>query len=230
MGLPTMSLRPRTTASAPSIWILLRRRIEHRIAFGRFGRLAQGHLQNFGEVEGVAIGLLSNLLAATKTIGDNEPVGWSFADCGQQFEFADGFRDVVFFFLEAERSRHAAAAGSGRGEVDPHAAEHRLLGGHLHDRLVVAMAMDKSTARKSGKRKGIVIRALLEKFAEQEDLLRESLGAFIFREKVGEFVAKDGRAARFEDNDWGGGFDFGEKFVHDLEEQAFGAIKHADVV
>ena len=61
-------------------------------------------------------------------------------------------------------------------------------------------------------------------------MLRKRLGAFVLREKVGEFVAEDGGAARFEDDDGRCGFDFGEKLVHDLEEQALGAVECADVV
>ena len=71
---------------------------------------------------------------------------------------------------------------------------------------------------------------LLEKFAEQEDLLRESVGAFVFGEKVDEFVAEDGGAAWFENDDRSSRFDFGKKLVHDLEQQSFGAVEHADVV
>ena len=74
----------------------------------------------------MAIGLLGDLLAATETVGDDEPVGRSLADGGQKFEFADGFRDVVFLFFEAEGSGHAAASGSRRGEIDAHALAERL--------------------------------------------------------------------------------------------------------
>src|ERR1700675_1888958 len=132
--------------------IVLRRGIKHREAFRGFGCFAEGHLENFGEVQGVAVGFLGNLLAATESVGDDEPVSRSPADGGQEFEFANGFRDLVFFLFEAERSGHAAASGSGRGEVDAHAHEHRLFGGHLHKGLVMAMPVDKRSARQVGKR------------------------------------------------------------------------------
>jgi len=208
--------------------IVLRRRVEQREAFGRFGGFAEGHLQNFGEVEGVAVGFLGDLLAATKTVGDDEPVGGSLADGGQEFEFADGFRNLVFFFFEAERSSHAAASGRGCGEVDTYALQHSFLGGHLHDGLVMAMSVNERSARQFGKRE--ILCALFKKFAEQEDLFREGLRAFVFGEKVSEFVAENGGAAGFEDDDRRCGFDFREKLVHDLEEQALGAVEHADVV
>src|SRR4029077_212082 len=96
--------------------IVLRRRVEHREAFRGFGGFAQSHLQNFGEVERLAIGFLRDLLAATEPVGDDEPVGGSLADGGQKFEFANGFRNLVFVLLEAERYGRAYAAAQRRGE------------------------------------------------------------------------------------------------------------------
>src|ERR1019366_5799865 len=122
----------------------------------------------------------------------------------------------------------AAASGGGRGEFDAHAVEDRLFGGHLQNGLVMAMPVDKRPAWQLGKRE--IFCALLEKLAEQKDLLREGLRAFVFGEKVREFVAEDGGAAGFEDDDGRCGFDFGEKLVHDLEEQALGSVEHANVV
>jgi len=94
----------------------------------------------------------------------------------------------------------------------------------------MAMPVDERFAREFGKGKGVIVCALLEKLAEQEDLLRQGLGAFVLREKVRQFVSEDGSATGFEDDDGRGGFDFGEKLVHDPEQQALGAIKHANVV
>ena len=71
---------------------------------------------------------------------------------------------------------------------------------------------------------------LLEEFAEQECLAGEGLGALVVGEKVDQFVAEDGDAAGLETDDGDSGFDLGGEFVQDLEEQAFGAVEHADVV
>ena len=184
--------------------------------------------QYLGQVERSSPRKLRDLLAATETVGDDEPVGWSLADGGQEFEFADGFRDLVFVLLETECSRHAAASRRGSGEIDAHALQHRFLSGHLHDGLVMAMPVDKRPARQPGKRETFC--ALLQKFAKQEDLLREGLRAFVLGEKVSKFVAEDGGAARLEHNDRRGGFNLWQKLVHDPEEQAFGAVEQADVV
>ena len=92
----------------------------------------------------------------------------------------------------------------------------------------MAVAVDEGFARQLGKRN--VLGVFLEELAEQEDLLREGAGALIVREQVDEFVAEDGGAAGFEDNDGRAGFDLGEKLVHDFEKQAPGAVEEADVV
>src|ERR1700733_7022330 len=54
--------------------------------------------------------------------------------------------------------------------------------------------------------------------------------AFIFGEKVEEFVAEDGGAAWLQNYDWSCRLNFGQELVHDFEEQSFGAIEHAYVV
>src|ERR1700721_2549086 len=94
-------------------------------------RMIEGHLQDLGEVERVTAGALGNLLAATESVGDNEPVGGRTAAGGGELEVADGGRDVVFFVLETEGAGHAAASGSWSREVDADAAQERLFGGHL---------------------------------------------------------------------------------------------------
>ena len=126
-------------------------------------------------MEGVAVGLLRDLFAAAETVGYDQPVGGSLADGGEEFEFSDGFGDVVFIFFEAEGSGHAAAAGGGRGVVDAHAMEDGFFGGHSHDGFMVAVAVDESAAGEFRERK--IFRALIEKLAEQEDLVRERVGA-----------------------------------------------------
>ena len=77
------------------------------------------HLEDFGQVEGVAVGALGDLLAATEAVGDDEPVGRGVADGGEEFEFADGHGDVVLVVLEAEGSGHAAASGGGGWKSTP---------------------------------------------------------------------------------------------------------------
>ena len=204
------------------------RGIENWKALWSFARLMQGHLQNFGEMERMAIGLLRDLLAATETIGDDEPVGRSAADGGKKFKFADGFRNVVFVFFKSKSSRHSAASRSRRGEIDAHALQHSFFGRHFHDCLVMAMPVDQRAPLQFGNLE--IWRALFEKFAKQKYLLRQSLRALIFREQIGEFIAEDSRTAWLEHNDRRPSLDLGQKLIHDLKKQALGAVEHANVV
>ena len=84
---------------------------------------------------------MGDLFAATEAVGDDEPVGGGLANCGQEFEFADGLGDIVFVVLKAEGAGHAAAAGSGTVEVDADPAQDGLLGGHLHNGFVMAVSV-----------------------------------------------------------------------------------------
>jgi len=179
-------------------------------------------------MQGVTVGFLSDLLAATETVGDDEPVGGSVTDSGKQFEFADGARDCVLFFFKTKGAGHAAASGSGRGEIDAHAAENGFLGGHLHDGFVMAMAMDERFAGEFGD--GEIFGVLFEKFAEQEDLPGERVGAVVVGKEVGEFVAEDGGAAWLENDDRRALFDLLIEGIHDFEEQGLGAVEEAEVV
>src|SRR5579871_2003866 len=152
----------------------------------------------------MASGSLRDLLAATEPVGDDQPVVGRAADGGEKFQLSDGSGDVVLVALEAEGASHAAASGSGRLEVDADAGKERLLVGHLHDRLVMAMSVEQGPAVELRKRRRAGV--ALQKFAEQECLFAERLSAFVVGKKVDEFVAKDGNATRFESDDGNAGF------------------------
>src|SRR5580693_872183 len=101
-----------------------------------------GPLQNLGQVKGMAGSALGDLFAATKAVSDDQPVGRSAADGGEEFEFADGDRNIIFVGFEAEGAGHAAAAGSGALEIDTQPAQDGLFSGHLHQGFVMAVAME----------------------------------------------------------------------------------------
>ena len=121
-------------------------------------------------MQGMAGRALGDLLAATEAVGDDQPVGRGLADGGEKFEFADGDRDVVLVLFKAKRAGHAAAAGSGALEVDAEAAQDGLFGGHLHERFVVAVAVEERFAVEPRERE--ILGAGFEEFAEQESLAR----------------------------------------------------------
>src|ERR1700678_3362344 len=97
-------------------------------------------------MQAMTVGFLGNLLAATEAVGDDQPVSRRLPHCRKKFELADGPRDFVLVLLEAERASHAAASRSRRRELDAHALQDGFFGGHLHDGLVMAMAVDQSAA------------------------------------------------------------------------------------
>ena len=71
---------------------------------------------------------LGDLLAATESVGDDEPVVGGAADGGKKFEFSDSCGDFVFVVLEAERSSHAAASGGGAALLRARAADRTAAG------------------------------------------------------------------------------------------------------
>src|SRR5438270_12100922 len=71
---------------------------------------------------------------------------------------------------------------------------------------------------------------LLEELAQEECLLAESLGAFVMREEVNQFVAEDGDTAGLEADNGDSGRDLGLELVEDFEKQTFGAVEHAEIV
>ena len=125
-------------------------------------------MEDFGQVEGAAGSALGDLFTATETIGDDEPVGWCLADGGEEFEFADGHRNVIFVCFKAEGAGHAAAAGSGALEIDAEAVEDGFFGGHLHQGFLMAVAVKNCFAVEW--REQDMGSVGFEKLAEQESL------------------------------------------------------------
>ena len=93
----------------------------------------------------------------------------------------------------------------------------------------MAVSVDEGFARELRERR-VGSEFLFEKFAEQERLLAQGLGALVVGEQVEEFVAEDGDATGLESDDGDSGFDLGGECVENVEEQGFGAVEHAEVV
>jgi hypothetical protein len=76
-----------------------------------------------------------------------------------------------------------------------------------------------------------VVRSVLdEELAEQEGLVAEFGGAGIVGEEVGEFVAEDGGAGGFENDDGCAGLKLWSEGVESFEEIVLCGIEHAEVV
>ena len=142
-----------------------------------------GRGDDFGEVDGAAAGVLRDLLAATEPVSDEDGLGRGGADGGQQNAFAEGLGDFKFVMLEAEGAIHAAAAGVEQVNVGAGAAEEGELVGHLHQGLVMAMALDDDFA--AGMLGGLEAGGVADKkLAEQEGLVAEALGAGVVGEEI----------------------------------------------
>src|ERR1700728_339576 len=191
-------------------------------------RRIECHLQNFGKMKRVTPGSLPDLLAATESVGDDEPVRGRFTHCGQKFEFADGRGDFIFVVLKAERAGHPTASRSWSLEVDADSPQQRLLGSHLHDGLVMAVSVQQCLALVA--REWTIPGVAVEKLAEQKCLPGQGLGTSVVRKKVQQFIAKNGNAAGLKSNDRDSRFDFRRERVENLEQQRLCSVEHAKVV
>src|SRR5205814_6061746 len=116
---------------------------------------------------------LLDLLAAGEPIRDEQGVVAHLPHRGKELVLADGHRDVVLVALEAERSRHPAAARVHYFRVDAEALEHLFLLRESEDRLVVAISVDLRAGAQRGNRARIALR---EKLGERARLRGEPLG------------------------------------------------------
>jgi len=111
--------------------------------------LPKRHLQDFGEMKGMAIGALGDLLAATEAVAMMSVSGEAARTAGEEFD-SPMSRETGTFFLEAKRPGHATASRGGSMEVEAETSEDGFFGGHLHNRLVVTVAVDEAFRRSFG--------------------------------------------------------------------------------
>ena len=109
------------------------------------GRRAAGHchVEDFGQVQRLAIRGLRDLLVAAESVGHDQRVLRDGPDGGQKDSLARLHGDVVVTRLKTERPRHPAAARLGNVDIQSDPAQYLQFVVHLHQRLVVAMAVDK---------------------------------------------------------------------------------------
>jgi hypothetical protein len=60
------------------------------IASGSLVMVPRGHVYYLCQVQGLPIGALSDLFAATEAVCDDQTIGRRFPNRGQEFEFANG--------------------------------------------------------------------------------------------------------------------------------------------
>ena len=73
-------------------------------------------------------------------------------------------------------------------------------------------------------------RVVDEELAEEEGLVAKLCGARVVGKEVGEFVAEDGGAAGFEDDDGSAGVELRGEGVEGFEEVVLCGVEHAEVV
>src|SRR5271170_3918374 len=101
--------------------------------------------EKFSKMEGLAVGQLRNLLAATEAVG-NDDGGWPGGlDGGEQALVGDDLRDFKFAGFEAEGAGHSTATGLDWLDRGACFAQQRDFAGRTaEDGLVVAVAMNQN--------------------------------------------------------------------------------------
>src|SRR6266849_11045206 len=99
---------------------------------------------------------------------------------------------------------------------------------HLHQRLLVAVTMEKNFFRGLGRK--IVRRVVLQKLAEQKCLVSELVGALIGRKQIVQLIPKHRSATRLQYNYGQPRTNLRDESIHDLAQVVFGILKHAKVI
>src|SRR5690606_26627961 len=210
----------------------LPRRESARVRLGRPARrqpvALHRHPQHLGEVERAAVRGLADLLAATEPVRDDDRVLAGLADRWQQHALAGADRDLVLLRLEAERAGHAAAAGVEDLEVQADPRQELLLGVEVHDRLVMAMAVDDGACAEP--RRFVALSLADQELGQRHRLRAEPLRIRVVGEQLVELVPEDGDAARLEPHDRCAGADLRPEYVDDAAELVSGQVQHAEVV
>jgi len=188
-------------------------------AWGGFAWVRLG--DDFREVDGAAAGVLRDLLAAAEAIGNEDGLGRSGADGGQENAFAESLGDFKLVAFEAEGAGHAAAAGVEQIDVGAGAPEQFQFRCHLHQGFVMAVPLDDDFA--AGMLGGMEVRGVPgEKLAEQQGLIAEALSALILREEIDQLIAEDAGAAWFQKDEGEAGVNLRRELVEDAQQIAAG--------
>ena len=92
----------------------------------------------------------------------------------------------------------------------------------------MAMAVEDRLALEA--RQGKIFGLGFQEFAEQKSLARKGLRTFIVRKQVDQLVAEDGDATGLKPDHRNSSFDFGRKFIENLQQQRLRTIEHAVIV
>ena len=103
-----------------------------------FGNVALSSLQislsqHLSQMQGAAGGILGDLLAATKTIGNDNRLCSGLSDGGHEDALSQSLRNLELFALKAKGTGHAAASGIEEGDFGSRALEEIEFGVQLQE-------------------------------------------------------------------------------------------------
>src|SRR6185312_708800 len=103
-----------------------------------FGNVALSSLeislsQHLSQMQGSAGGILGDLLAATKTVGNDDSLRSSLPDGGHEDALSQSLRNLELFAFKAKGTGHAAASGIEEGDFGSRALEEVEFGVQLHE-------------------------------------------------------------------------------------------------
>jgi hypothetical protein len=184
--------------------------------------------QDFSEVKTAAVGVLRDLLAAAEAVCDEDGVRACGTHGREKGTLGECLRDVELIAFEAKGAGHAAATGVKQLNVRACGSEELDFVGHLHDSLVMAVALDDKCA--VALRRTVVGCFADQELAEEECVGFEFMGAWIVGKQVGELVAEDGGAAWLKDDD---GYVSGQRWLErreSVQKIFFCGIQQAEVI
>jgi len=172
---------------------------------------------------------LGDLLSATESVSDEDGVWCSGADGGQQYALGQRLGDYEFLLFKAKGSGHTAASRVEEGDVGTSTLKEFDLRFHLHERFLVAVAVQNGGA--AGKIGRLVVRGVAEEeITEQEALLAQALGTGTRGEEIAKFVAEDAGAGGLEKNEGPPGVDFRSEPLHDALEVGAGFSQESKII
>src|SRR5262245_32197937 len=122
---------------------------------------------------------LADLLSATESVRDDDGLLRRVPDCRQQRTLPHLLRDLEMIFLEAERSRHAAAARIQDLYVRCQLFNEVPLTFEVQHGLVMTVAVQEQLLLKLRELRSVPM--LVEKLSQQKRLLRQAFGVLVIR-------------------------------------------------
>src|SRR5207249_623607 len=130
--------------------------------------------------------------------------------------------------LESEGAGHSAASRIRRLHFGARLSKQRLFGAELHDRLVMAVAVEQYLPCEP---RWLVLGPWrVEKLGEKDGLAGQTRGAGIVGEQVAQLVAEHGGTARLEHDDGNACVDDGAERCHDVPQVSLRVIEESEIV